>query len=159
MKPLETDTLYPTDKNEIQYKGKNYLLKEYATIIEVEDATVIGTYQEEFYAHTPAITKHVYGKGDAYYIGGRLEHSFYEDFYGQLIEELNLKPKLVIQHDKGVSVQTRQTEEEDITFVMNFSEEEQKIVLTETVKDSLNDTILSGEVILEPYGFKVLSKK
>ncbi|MER2175070.1 MAG: beta-galactosidase [Carnobacterium sp.] len=159
MKPLETDTLYPTDKNEIQYKGKNYLLNEYATIMEVKDATVIGTYQEDFYAHTPAITKHAYGKGEAYYIGGRLEHSFYEDFYEGIIEELNLKPKLFIQHDKGVSVQTRETEEEDVTFVMNFSEKEQKISLTETVNDHLNGTSLSGEVTLEPYGFKVLSKK
>lgn len=159
MKPIETDTLYPKDRNKVQYDGQEYTLKEYATIIELKEATLLATYQEEFYAHTPAVTRHTYGDGETYYIGGRLDSKFHEDFYGNLLDKLDLKPKVIIQHAKGVSVQVRQSLEEDIAFVMNFSEEKQVISLTETLIDILDEKNLSGEVTLEPYGIKILTKK
>lgn len=159
MKPLETDTLYPKDRNEVQYGEQTYVLKEYATIIEVEDATVIGTYKKDFYAQSPAVTKHAFEKGHAYYIGGRLEHNFHEDFYGKLIEELELTPKVMIKHDKGVSVQVRETKEEQIIFVMNFTEEKQAVKFIGTAKDILNNTNITDDVVLEPYGIRVLTQK
>lgn len=81
MKPVETDTLYPADRNYVNYQNKLYGLKDYATVIENQSAQTEGLYQEDFYAHTPAVTSHRYKQGKTYYIGARLHDNFHKDFY------------------------------------------------------------------------------
>lgn len=157
MSPVETDTLYPSDRNKVRYGDKEYELKEYASILKINQAKIEGEYLEDFYANTPAITSHSFEKGKTYYIGGRLEQSFHEDFYGDIIKELNLSPVLTVQHEKGVSVQARQSETEDIIFVMNFTEENQVVFFDKPVWDKLNNVEIVGEVTLEKYDAKVVS--
>lgn len=158
MKPLETDTLYPSNRNTVRYGNKVYDLKEYATILEVEQAKIEGEYLEDFYANTPAVTSNSFENGKAYYIGGRLNQAFHADFYGRLIDDLNLNPILPVQHGKGVSVQARQSETEDIIFVMNFTEKSQVVVFEKPVWDIIDDEELLGEVELEKYAVKVVTK-
>ncbi len=158
MKPLETDTLYPSNRNAVRYGNKVYDLKEYATILKVEQAKIEGEYLEDFYAATPAVTSHSFENGKAYYIGGRLNQDFHADFYGHLIDDLNLNPILSVQHGEGVSVQARQSETEDIIFVMNFTEKSQVVVFEKPVWDIIDDKELLGEVELEKYAVKIVTK-
>lgn len=158
MKPLETDTLYPSDRNYVQYQGRTYELNDYATVIENQSAHVEALYQEDFYAQTPAVTSNHYEQGKAYYIGGRLRGGFHQDFYQALINELALKPAFAVQHGKGVSVQVRQAEEKDYIFIMNFSEEEQQVTFEAPVKDMATGEELAGEVTLAKYEVKIVEK-
>ncbi|MDZ7836398.1 MAG: beta-galactosidase [Alkalibacterium sp.] len=94
MEPLETDTYYPTDENWIDYNGKRYGIKDYATVIEPVTASDLAVYQSDFYKGTPAVTVNGYQEGEAYYIGARLTDDFLADFYSGLISELDLQPAL-----------------------------------------------------------------
>lgn len=154
--PLETDTLYPRDRNEVTYEGKHYELKDYATILELSGAAAIGTYAEDFYAGTPAVTEHAYGKGVAYYIGGRLEDAFQEDFYGRLLSEGRIFPPVGIAKQDGVSIQVRSNAESLFVFVLNFNEGEKDIELDQVYEDVLDGGHLSGGIRLNPYEVKVL---
>src|SRR5690606_26935396 len=138
MQPVETDTLYPKDKNYVTYQGKHYLLKDYATVLELNTSNSEGFYKDDFYANTPAITSHSYEKGKTYYIGARLDAEFHFDFYSRLIEDLSLQPAFSVKHGKGVSVQTRQDKEHDYVFIMNFTEERQTITLPSKGTDLLS---------------------
>jgi beta-galactosidase len=158
MKPVETDTLYPKDKNSVKFNGETYLLKDYATIIEVDSANVEAVYEDDFYAETPAVTSNQYINGKTYYIGGRLEHSFQQAFYKGLINELSLEPVAKVKHGQGVSVQVRQSPESDYIFVMNFTEEKQPVAFDSVVKDLVTGEELSGEVTLEKYEVRIVEK-
>lgn len=156
--PVETDTYYPKDENRVHYNGKTYTLKDYATIIDVKGATVEGSYDQDFYAGTPAVTSHSFGKGKAYYIGGRLEHSFHEEFYSGLMEELSIKPVVSVKHEKGVSVQVRQDHEKNYIFVMNFTERQQMIFFDQPVRDVITKEELKGQVELGIYEVKIVDE-
>ncbi|MEW5323381.1 beta-galactosidase [Geobacillus thermoleovorans] len=159
MEPIETDTLYPRDRNSVHYRGRSYELKDYATVIKIHAATVEGVYEDDFYADTPAVTSNQYGKGQAYYIGGRLEDQFHRDFYQELMEKLDLRPVLFVKHGKGVSVQARQAPECDYVFIMNFTEEKQAVVLEEKVKDLFTGEEIVGEIMLDKYEVRVVEKR
>lgn len=159
MRLVETDTYYPKDRNVVKYHEKSYEVRDYASILEVSDATILGTFEQDFYAGGAAVTKHGYGKGQAYFIGARLEHGFHVDFYGNLLDELEISPAAHVRHKKGVSVQVRQDEAFDYVFIMNFTEKTQCVELGFEAEDMLTQETVSGEVIFEQYGVRVLKKK
>lgn len=159
MKPLETDTLYPKDRNHVTYKNKSYEMKDYATVIDLNSANVEGVYQEDFYENTPAVTSHQYGKGKSYYIGARLDEQFHRDFYSELIEELSLGAVCDIKHEQGVSVQVRQAENSDYIFIMNFTEEKQPVSFDFQGKDMVSGDVITGDLMLERYEVRIIEKK
>ncbi|WP_439116642.1 beta-galactosidase [Metabacillus litoralis] len=158
MKPLETDTLYPKDRNHVTYKNKSYEMKDYATVIDLNTANVEGIYQEDFYENTPAVTSHQYGKGKSYYIGARLDEQFHRDFYSDLIEELSLRSVHDIKHEQGVSVQVRKAEKNDYIFIMNFTEERQPVSFDFQGKDMVSGEMITGDIMLDRYEVRIIEK-
>ena len=159
IKPVETDTLYPKDRNAVMFRQKSYELKDYATVIAVNEANVEGVYEDDFYANTPALTSHSYGQGKAYYIGGRLEDDFQRDFYQELIDELVLESASDVKHGRGVSVQVRHASEKDYLFLMNFTEQSQPVSLGSAVTDALTGEQLTGDLLLEKYEVRIVEKQ
>lgn len=159
MKPVETDTLYPNDKNYVTFRNETFTLKDYATVIEINDASVEALYGADFYANTPAVTSHSYKKGKTYYIGGRLDKQFHSTFYSDLIEALSLAPVLPVKHGNGVSVQARQDESNDYIFVMNFTEENQPVTFNTKVTDIVSGEELEGKVTLEKYEVRIVKNR
>lgn len=157
---LETDTLYPTDRNSVKVHGKSYVMKHYATIFDLAGAEALGNYEQDFYKGSPAITKNEYGSGKAYFIGARLEECFQRDFYKKLVNQLDIKPILSIESNPVVSVQGRHIDEtRDLVFIMNFSETEERIYLNEEVMDIEKDESLKGELLLSPYEVRIVESK
>jgi beta-galactosidase len=159
LKPVETDTYYPKDRNHVEYNNRTYELKDYATVLELNTATVEGVYTDDFYGNTPAVTSHKYEKGNAYYIGGRLEDQFQRDFYEEIIKDLALESVSSVKHGEGVSVQVRNAPESDYIFVMNFTEENQAVTFELPVTDKITGEELLGEVTLDKYEVRIVEKK
>ncbi|MEH7482830.1 beta-galactosidase [Neobacillus drentensis] len=157
MKPMETDTLYPKDKNYVSYRNQSYELKDYATVLELNTATAEGHYEDDFYANTPAVTSHKFENGQTYYIGGRLEDQFHRDFYQELINQLSLEPAASVKHGQGVSVQVRQAPEKDFIFVMNFTEEKQPVAFESLVTDLVTGEEITGELTLDKYEVRIVA--
>ncbi len=156
--PTETDTLYPSDRNYVTFRNKKYELKDYATVIDVHAATTEATYVEDFYANRAAVTSQTFGKGKTYYIGGRLEEKFHEDFYLELITELGIQPVAKVKHGKGVSVQARQAADRDYLFIMNFTEEQQNVTFEKSVTDLVTGETLEGEITLQQYQVRIVAQ-
>lgn len=158
IEPTETDTFYPSDRNSVVYKGKSYEVRDYATLLDVNKAETLGTYEEDFYKETSAVTKNTYHDGQTFYIGARLEDDFHRDFYGELIDTLELKSPLEAKYNRGVSIQAREAEGRQTLFIMNFTEENQPVLLLEAVKDIQTGENLTGAVELAPYEVKIVEK-
>ncbi|MDQ0858524.1 beta-galactosidase [Bacillus sp. V2I10] len=158
IRPLETDTLYPSDNNYVTYRNQSYELKDYATVLENHSAIIEGHYKEDFYADTPAVTSHTYEQGNAYYIGARLDDQFHHDFYQELIKDLSIEPVHPVKHGKGVSVQARHDEKNDYLFLMNFTEERQPVTFEKSVRDMITGEKIKGDLILEKYEARIVAK-
>ena len=163
----ETDSLYDEDQilvtmvdDEVLKSSKSYCVKEICDMIHCETAQVLATYNNDFYAGQPAFTRNDFGKGKAYYIAFRNNLDFEKDFYGTLIEELNLLRALNVDLPEGVTAQLRTDGERDFIFVMNFSKDKKVLILKEEdkFKELLSGNDISGKLYLKGYDVMVLER-
>jgi beta-galactosidase len=123
----EIDGLPSGKENHFLYNAKSYPAKLLCDIMHPEGAEVLGTYQTDFYKDTPVVTKNHFGSGEAYYIGTRSNEEFYDCFFRELLNKLDINPVLVTP--MGVEVTRRSSEKGEFTFVLNHSEEDKKVTL------------------------------
>ncbi|WP_462405324.1 beta-galactosidase [Gracilibacillus sp. Marseille-QA3620] len=157
----ETDTLYPSEIHHVSFNGRQYKAHDYCAQITLETAVEEASYMDDFYAGAPALAVNSFGAGKSYFIASRNERAFHTDFYGKLAVELGLSPVLEANHETGVSIQARVSESETFYFVMNFTEEEQKITFKDkeaVFTDLETGEAIRGEIVLPQYGCAVLRK-
>ena len=159
----EIDSLYDNERNHIKITSDKLNIKDcyevydYCELIHAETAEVLGEYKEDFYSGMPALTVNKYGKGKCYYIAARTEFNFNNDFYGKIIEDLNIKKVIDSELPEGVTAQSRTKGDTEYIFVMNFTEEEKTVCLGEKgYTDMVSGEKVSGEILLDKYGIKIL---
>ncbi|MFY9175777.1 MAG: beta-galactosidase [Caldicoprobacterales bacterium] len=162
----EIDALYDEDYNYAVFDKDNPLKleKEYKTVelcdlIHAETAKVLATYKEDFYAGRPALTVNEFGKGKCYYIAFRSGDDFLSDFYGRLIEDLDIQRVLDIDLPEGVTAQKRSDGDNDFIFVMNFAGDQRTVDLgDEELTDMIDGGQVQGEITLPAYGLRILKR-
>ena len=152
----ETDVYYPKDHNRIRTANGDYAVKDYAALLEVQEADVLARYQEGFYQNEAAVTGHSFGQGTAYFIAPRTEQAFLDEFYGARVENLHLANPLVVAGNPEVSIQSRKQAGRNYHFVMNFSETVQEVTLAQGMQDLLTEEPVNETLHLQPYQVRVL---
>lgn len=121
----EIDTLYPGDRNRIEFLDKTAAqVKDCAEILRITDAQVLGSYQEDFYQDTPAVTRKQYGQGSAYYVAARTAP---EDLWPVLAGMLKAAGIETYMLPEGVECHVRLGEEKRYAFYLNWSGETKMI--------------------------------
>lgn len=152
----ETDTLYPQQHNGVQAFGQTYQVNDYCDVLDVTTAKVLGTYEQDFYAGTPAVTKNKLGQGAAYYLGARTGTDFLATIYQQLTTQLQLRPSLPISKaTNAVSIQVREDAHTRTYFVINFSHQPTTITLTAPLTNAFDHQIVTGTQAIAGYGVQV----
>lgn len=157
----EVDALYEYENNEVTlYKNnKSYKCTEICDLVHVKEAEVLAEYNEDFYKGRPALTKNNFGKGTAYYICSRMEDSFNDEFFSDVINELKVKRNLNINLPEGISVSTRENDNEKYFFLQNYLNEEKEVDFENYIlKDIITEKEYSGKVKLNPYEILILEK-
>lgn len=125
----ESDALPPGEENSFTYKGHEYQAGVLCDIMHLNEAKCLASYNKEFYAGTPVITKNRFGKGKVYYVGTHSTGDFYDVFLGNILDELKIEPELSVP--KGVEVTVRHNDEYKYIFVLNHNDEDKEIKLKE----------------------------
>jgi beta-galactosidase len=87
-----------------------------------QHATVIGTYQSDFYAGTPAVTRNAFGGGSGWYVATSLDQTGVSWVIRQVLDEHGLSGPYADVPD--VETATRVTEEGDrLVFILNHRAE------------------------------------
>lgn len=157
----EVDALYEYEKNEVTlYKNnKSYKCTEICDLVHVKEAEVLAEYNEDFYKGRPALTKNNFGKGTAYYICSRMEESFNNEFFSDVINELKIDRNLNVNLPEGISVSTRENDNEKYFFLQNYLNEEKEVDFESYIlKDIITGKEYSGKVKLNPYEILILEK-
>ena len=144
--------------NSIQYKGVEYPLGGLRERLHTSTAETICTYTEDYIKGTPAITKNIYGNGNAFYIAAMQNDDFLSVITDTLIAETGIKPVIETYIPYGVSV-VRREGVQDIYFFMNFNREAASLDINDEYVDLLTDELVRDNLSLGTYECKILIKQ
>lgn len=119
----EIDALYDGEENTmvpaVAEFSRPFRCSRLCEIVQPEGAEVLMTYGQDFYAGSPALTRHGYGDGRAYYVCADAEAALYEELCSRAARELDLRPILPGLPD-GVEVSSRTKDGREYVFVQNY---------------------------------------
>ena len=122
----EIDALLPTQTNQIvmnQSFGKlegSYSCSILCDLIHSEGAEVLATYGSDFYKGMPALTRHSYGKGKAYYVATSPEQHFLNMLVQSISQESSIQPLLAPA--TNVEVTERVKDGQAFLFILNHGD-------------------------------------
>lgn len=152
----EIDTLYPHERQHAQYRGGEYELVDYCETVNLHGAEALALYTDGYYAGTPAVTFHTYGKGKAVYQACRDSGALSEQVIWDILTELGICSLVADRAlPRGVTAHSRTDGTHTYLFVENYSPEEcADVHLREEMID-----MLTGEKTdmchLAPYSFSI----
>lgn len=154
----EIDALYEDQVNHIVMAdgSDTYTCARLCDIVHTEGAEVLATYGDDFYAGTPVVTEHSFGKGQAYYIASDPEDRFLDDFYGRLLAAQQIAP--LLETPAGVEVTLRETEQCRLLFVLNHTPDTVNVDLPtgQRFREHLSEQSIAGRLTLPGYGVGIL---
>lgn len=118
-----------------------------------ENAEVLATYADSYYAGAPALIRNCFGKGEAYYFGG----AFALDTAELFIRKLGIgEPYLhIMEIPAGCELAVREKDGVQYLFVLNYEKKTADIKLKVELRELLSGEICCGVQSLEPYGGRV----
>jgi beta-galactosidase len=114
----ETDALLQNCTNAVIWDRREYVCRLLCDVIHAEGARVLGTFKNEFYAGSPAVTVNDFGRGKAYYIGTQPDLPLLSD----LAERLPLCP--LADASEGMELTRRSDGENEVVFALNHAQSE-----------------------------------
>lgn len=158
----EIDALAPNDNNAITSVSDDIQAADYhgvlvSDLLHLEGAESLANYDSNWYAGMPAVTKHQYGKGTAYYIGTQAD----DDLTSQVVQLLLNEQNVAILEDvpAGVEVTTRRKNGKEFVFIMNHNDTPANTDLAyEGYTDLLTGDALSNDLELKAFDVKIAVK-
>lgn len=142
--------------NKVRFRdGSSTACDLWADVIDLEGASALATFADNFYAGRPAITEHAFGQGRALYLGTRLS----QEAMGAFLVRICVETGAVIPVDAppGVEIVRRRTEDgRTLWFVLNHRPELAAVTLPVTGVDVLSGADVAGAVVLEPYAVSIV---
>jgi beta-galactosidase len=152
----ESDALPEGDTNHFTWEGDRHEITLLCDLLHSEGAEVLTTYEEDFYAGMPVLTKNRFGNGDAYYVAVRSDAKFYAKLVKQVCESHGINP--VLATPDGVEVTLRKKENEQFMFVLNHNSEPKTVTLKKQGTDLLAGVSCEAgaDFTLEGYGVAII---
>ncbi|OXS55583.1 hypothetical protein B1A99_22965 [Cohnella sp. CIP 111063] len=131
-------------------------------VIEPKGAETVVRFTDDYFAGGPAVTRHRYGAGSAYYIGTEPDAATLNALFGRIAGEIGLSPALP-ELPQGVEAVVRSGEAEDgrvreFVFLINHLNGPVSFRLSGRHVDLLSGEAVEGAASLEPNGVMVLEK-
>lgn len=153
MKSEEIDTLYPEDSIDISFNKNKIKAHDYQELLRDVTAEVLATYESDYMAGTPAITRNAYGKGHAYYVAARVDQDDIRSLYEEMLDNAGIEHTLL---PKGIEKYSRYGDGCRYDFYLNCTAEALQV---EGVSGNalLGPAAEGGRLTLPGYGAAVYS--
>ena len=156
----ETVAVLPAADGAFGLSG-SYAARELCSIVHAEGAEVLARYGSDFHAGNPALTRHRFGAGHAYFMASRNDDRFMADLHGKLAAELGLRRAFPGDLPEGVSAQARCDGAREFLFLLNATPREQRLLAEPgfSAKNLLEGGTVGPELKLGAYGVLVLERE
>ena len=119
----EIDALAPEQTNTITFTdGTRMTCNLLCDLMHLEGAQLLASYDENFYAGMPAITKNTFGKGCTYYIGTNMGQEGIDKVLKMATQQAGVHP--VVKEPTALEVVCRKTAVSTHYYIFNFKETE-----------------------------------
>ena len=127
-------------------------------ILEPQEGTeVLGVFQNEYYRNQPALTCRQRGKGKAFYLGAGFTKESAQAILQ--IAQIGSPFDSIIQVPAEVELAVREGAGGAYLFVLNYKNEEKKIVIKQDLQELLSEKVMTGEVTMQPFDVYCLKIK
>lgn len=153
----EIDTYYPSQRNGICWSNGARIrteVRDYAEVLRVQDAEVLATFEDDYYAGNAAVTRKQYGEGVAYYVAGRMAAGDMCGLFEHILTEAGIEVK---RFEEGVEYHVRIAEDSAYEFYINPTRETKQVENVSGI-ELLTEQPVSGTLKLEPFGVAVVEK-
>lgn len=117
---------------------------------------VLAEYMSDYYEGQAAITVNRYGKGETYYYGAAFEKEASRELFRKMGLKSPVEGLMEIPEDCELAV--RRYGEISYFFLLNYSPESRRLVMSERFLNVLNGEEVDGEYQMKPYDVLVLIK-
>lgn len=154
----EEDALPKEMENRFSYHGKTYPAKMLCDLLHTEGAQALTSYEKDFYAGMPVLTKNAFGKGYGYYVATSSDDAFYEDYLSEICAEAGITP--IMDTPATVEVTMRSNANGSFVFLLNHGEETYETALPFAGTDLLTDTAYAQNdaITLKAKGVAIIKK-
>ena len=144
----EVDSLYPGETNHTFYQGQEYTIRDFCEVLHLQGAESLCSYEEDYYAGNPVLTKNSFGKGSAWYLAARTDDAFLRKVYSELAAAAGLPVQAL---PDTVEKHVRTDDSHRYTFYLNFSTESVTVDVPEGT-DLLSGNPCGPSAVLPAYG-------
>ncbi len=155
----ETDALPSDRRNRMRIVAEGFSRTSYDCgmlfdNIHLEGAEALAVYEREFYAGVPCATRYELAKGVSYYVGTDPEPQFLDDLADRICREKALRAPIEVP--EGVECTRRYTDQNEIFYLINHTDEEKKIRFPEGLRCAWDDSPCMGEEPLRPGDVRIV---
>jgi beta-galactosidase len=151
----EFDPYAPGRTNEIvTIDGVHVACETWSDVIDLEGAEAVAHFAHDFYAGRPAITRHGYEAGYAYYLGTNPDASYFDSLLTRICAEVDVRAP--IEGATGVEVVRRASGSENFYFLLNHQADLSTVPLSFELQDVLTGAVHADTITLPPYGVAIL---
>lgn len=143
----QANSIYTTD-------GKRFNCTLWSDIIHLKNAEAIATFEQDYYAGSPAITRNKFGKGTAFYVGTAPEKNGMDWFIEHVCGATGITP-VVPSAPAGVELLRRANGNVSWLFALNHSGERVEVALEQHGHDLLTGEQVNRSIMLEPRGVAI----
>lgn len=149
---VEEEDALPSDmENSFSYQGKTYPAKMLCDLLHTEGAEALASYDKDFYAGMPVLTRNAFGKGYGYYVATSSDDDFYRDYLSEICADAGIHP--LMDTPATVEVTMRSNANGSFLFILNHGEEAYEATLPYNGTD-----LLSGASYCEGENFSLPAK-
>ena len=144
----EIDALAPEQENILTFNdGTKMTCNLLCDLIHLEGAEQLASYESNFYAGMPAITRNAFGKGCTYYIGTNMSDEGISKVLGKAVTDSGVYS--VIPEESELEIACRKAEDCTYYFIFNFKDKEISVPSFFAGKVDLltGETIEEGKVL------------
>ena len=133
-------------------------------LLSLHGASTIATYEDRWFPGTPAITRKEHGTGRVYYVGTVPEVGYLRSFLADLCTESGISPNVtdattpLLESLKVFSTDGNEENENEHLHLINFTAEEQSVMLPSPHVLLPGELEFSGCFTLSPFGSYLLRK-
>jgi len=134
--------------------GRRFSCSQWSDIIRLHDAESIADYLHDYYANTPAVTRHRFGQGVSFYVGTLLDETGLSWLLDRVVTEakVRMSPAAPI----GVELIRRSDDTQTWLFALNYSTQPVEIALDRSGRDLVTGAMVDKSIVLSPTGVAII---